>query len=91
MYRIKVVRTFLKAGVPFNTLDIFRELPEETGYRLSDKRFMLDLIPFVLKEEEASKELIKGYVLGVIFDGTTRLGEALSFVLHLNLGRYSNG
>ena len=56
----------------------FRDLLEENGYRLSDKRFMLDLIPLVLNEEEEStKQLIKNKHLGVIFDGTTWLGEAL--------------
>lgn len=82
IYRIKVVRAFLRAGVPFNKLDNFKELLEETGYRLTDKRFMLDLIPFVLKEEETtSKAMIKDKKLGIIFDGTTRLGEALTIVV----------
>ena len=59
----------------------FKELLEETGYRLTDKRFMLDLIPFVLKEEETTnKVMIKDKKLGIIFDGT-RLGEALTIVV----------
>uniref|UniRef100_A0A1X7TYX4 Uncharacterized protein n=1 Tax=Amphimedon queenslandica TaxID=400682 RepID=A0A1X7TYX4_AMPQE len=63
------------AGVPFNKLDSFKELLEETGYRLTDKRFMLDLIPFVLKEEETTnKAMLKDKKLDIIFDGTTRLG-----------------
>ena len=48
---------------------------------------MLDLIPFVLKEEEANlKELIKGKPLGIIFDGTTRMGEALAIVVRFVSG-----
>ena len=43
---------------------------------------MSDLIPFVLSEE---KKLIKGEMEGlpvaVIFDGTSRLGEALAIIL----------
>ena len=52
VYRVKVVKTFLQAGVPLSKLNIFRDLLEENGYRLSDRRFMFDLIPFILKEEE---------------------------------------
>ena len=33
VYRVKCVRTFLKAGVPLNKLDVFRELLEENAYR----------------------------------------------------------
>ena len=37
LYRVKVLRTFLTAGVPLNKLSIFRELLEENGYRLTDR------------------------------------------------------
>ena len=63
IYRIKVARTFLTAGVPFNKVEIFRDLLEENGYRLSDKRFMLDLIPFIRQQEQTIKELLKGRYL----------------------------
>ena len=81
VYRVKVVKTFLQAGVPLSKLNIFRDLLEENGYRLSDRRFMFDLIPFILKEEEKLKEELKGKHLGVVFDGTTRLGEALAIIV----------
>ena len=43
---------------------------------------MFALIPFVLKEEEATiKNEISGKDLGVIFDGTTRFGEAMVIVV----------
>jgi len=43
---------------------------------------MSDLIPCVLKQQQASvKEEIEGKYVAVIFDGTTRLGEALAVVL----------
>ena len=35
VYRFKVVRTFLKAGVAINKIDQFREILEEQGYSLS--------------------------------------------------------
>lgn len=51
VYRVKVVTCFLRAGVPLRKLIHFRELLEENAFRLSDRRYMSDLIPFVLKEE----------------------------------------
>ena len=33
VFRVKVVRTFLKAGVPFSKIDLFCELLEETAFR----------------------------------------------------------
>ena len=64
--------------VPFNKIDMFKELLEETGYCLTDKQFMFDIIPFVLKEEETNiKQMIKDKSLGIAYDGTTRLREAI--------------
>ncbi len=37
IYRVKVARTFLTAGVPLNKVPLFRELLEENGYRLKDR------------------------------------------------------
>ena len=55
---------------------------EENAVRLAGRKLMSDLIPFVLREE---KKLIKGEMEGlpaaVIFDGTSRLGEALPIIL----------
>ena len=50
-FRVKVVKTFLQAGVPLGKVDQFHTLFEETGYRLTDKRFLFDLIPFILEDE----------------------------------------
>ena len=82
VFRVKVVRTFLAAGVPLSKLCIFRELLEENGFRLSDRCFMFDLVPFILKEEEdCLKQELQGKQVGVIFDGTTHLGEAMAIIL----------
>ena len=51
VYHVKVVSAFLKAGVPLAKLDHFRDILEEHAYRLSDRRGMSDLIPFILLEE----------------------------------------
>lgn len=63
---MKVVRSFLKAGVPLSKVSSFREILEETGYRLTDRRHLFDMIPFILKEEEAViKNAIEGQHLGM--------------------------
>ena len=82
VYRVKVVTCFLRAAVPLRKLDCFRELLEEHAYRLSDRRHLSDLIPFIHSEEELKiRGEISGRPVSVIFDGTTRLGEALAIVL----------
>ena len=83
VFRVKVLSTFLRAGVALNKLELFRELFEENGYRLTDRHNMYDLIPFIQKRESnIISEEIKGKDLSVIFDGTTWLGEALAIVIH---------
>ena len=82
VYRIKVVTAFLKAGVPLSKIESFRELLEENAYRLTDRRNMHDYVPFILKDEENRiRQEIDGKQLSIIFDGTSRLGEALAIVV----------
>ena len=82
VYRVKVVTAFLRAGIPLSKLDTFRDLFEESAYHLTDKRHMSDLVPFVLKQEEGRiRNEISGKALSVIFDGTSRLGEALASIV----------
>ena len=82
VYRVKVVRTFLRAAVPLNKLATFRELLEEGGFRLTDRRHMSDLVPFILSQEvDQLKTEMNGCPVSVIFDGTTRLGEAMAIVV----------
>ena len=51
IYRIKIVTTFLKAGVPLNKINIFRDLLEENGQQLAGRRSLSDLIPFIHQNE----------------------------------------
>ena len=82
IYRVKVLTTFLKTGVPINKIDDFRHLLEENSVRLAGRKPMSDLIPFILSEERAQiKAEIEGLHVAVIFDGTSRLGEALAIIL----------
>lgn len=82
VYRLKVLKTFLRAAIPLTKLDPFRYLLEENAVRLTDRRHMSDLIPFLYSQERADiKTEIGERPLSVIFDGTTRLGEALAIVV----------
>ena len=81
VYRVKVTRTFLSAGVPLNKIALFRELLEENGFRLTDRRRMSDTVPLILQQEkEKIRNEISGKFLSVIFDGTSRLGEVFVIV-----------
>ena len=82
VFRVKVMRTFLQAGVPLNKIKIFRDLLEDNGYRLCDRRTLYDLLPFIVEEEVSRiKGEIKGKRLGIIFDGTTHVCEAFAIVI----------
>ena len=83
VFRIKVVQAFLKGGTPLNRLEFFREILEEAGMSLSSSCNIHQLIPFILEEEYKflAREL-KGKDVGIIFDGTTREGEALVVLVH---------
>ena len=82
VYRLKVVRTFLRAAVPPSKLDTFRDILEENIYHLTNRRHMSDLDPFITTKEQADiKSEIEGKPVSVAFDGTTRLGEAMAIVI----------
>ena len=82
IYRVKVVTAFLRAGIPLNKVSAFRDILEESAFRLTDRRNLNDYIPFILKQEETciTKEIKNKYV-SIIFDGTSRIGEALAIVV----------
>ena len=83
VFCVKLVSSFLKAGVPLSKLDNFREIFEESVYHLADQRNMSNLVRFIQKQEQAGIcNEIKGRHVSIIFDGTTRLGEALAIVIH---------
>lgn len=82
VFRVKVVRAFLKSGTPLSRLEYLRELFEEAGFSLTSNSHMRQLVPFILEEANStiSKELV-GKDVSIIFDGTTRDGEALVLLL----------
>ena len=52
VYCVRILSTFLKAGIPINKIPVFREILEENALRLAGRKPMSDLIPFVLQEEK---------------------------------------
>ena len=82
LYRVKVVTAFLKTEIPLSKIESLREILEKYAYRLSNARAMSDLVPFVHSQvqQNIKAELSEKYV-SVIFDGTTRLGEAFAVVV----------
>ena len=55
VYRVKVLKSFLRAGIPLNKIDPYRDLLEEGGYRLCDRRFLYDLILCYKRRRDANK------------------------------------
>ena len=84
VFCVKVVKAFLQGSVPLSKIRHFRELLEENGYRyrLTIKRYLFDLLPFILEEEKQNIKLsIQGKWLSVMFDGTSHCGEALAILV----------
>ena len=59
---------------------------EEHGQRLAGRRSLSHLIPFIHQEEIAQIKELQGNKVSVIFDGTTRFGEAMAIIV-----RFVNG
>ena len=82
VYRVRVVEQFLKCGIPMTKIDKLRPLLEEGSYRLTHSSHLSEYIPVIYADEKKKiKEEIEGRDVSVIFDGSTRLGEALAIVL----------
>ena len=85
VHHVKVIECFLRAAVSLSKIQHFRKVFEETGFQLIDRHHMSDLIPVVLKQEKSriqSKIFEQDVSVIILFDGTSRLGEALAIVLH---------
>ena len=77
-YRIKVVTSFLKAGVPLSKIDCFHDLLEENAFQISQAFYLSQLVPFIHQQEQISvKNQIDQKEISIIFDGTTHVCEAL--------------
>jgi hypothetical protein len=85
--RVYVVEQFLQAGIPLTKIDSLRGLLEENALKLTHSSHLADYIPPLLKKEKQGiREEIQDEDVSVIFDGTTRLGEALAIVVRFCTG-----
>ena len=81
VYRMQVTEHFLKAGLPLSKVDNLRPVLEQK-FRLTSQTHLRKLIPTILEQEQqrlASE--IKGRAISIVFDGTTRLGEAIAIIV----------
>lgn len=79
LYRYRCVETFLSTGTPLARVDKFRPLLVRTGISLTDSSHLAKTYIPRVEEREISlltSEFADSYV-GIHFDGTTRLGEAI--------------
>lgn len=83
LHRFELVESFLKAGIPLLKVDHLRPFLEKYGHRLTSRTHLTEIIPLVLKKEKdtVKSEISSNNAFSVIFDGSTRLGEALAIVV----------
>lgn len=87
VYRARVVEEFLLAGIPLMKIDSLRGLLEENAVRLTHSSHLANYIPPLLKrEKQIIREEIQDQAVSVVFDGTSRLGEALAIVIRFCSG-----
>ena len=69
----------LRAGIPLSKIDDLRPFLEKHGHRLTASGHLSELIPSILEKEKRDLQSVEE--VSIIFDGTTRLGEALAVVI----------
>ena len=81
-FRVEIMTNFLREGIPIAKLDGLRPIMERNNFSLTRSSHMVEYIPFILSEEKARlQSLLRDKNIGIIFDGTTRLGEAIAIVV----------
>ena len=81
----------MKAGITIGKIDMLRSLSEKNSYRLTGSYHLGQYVSMALKQEieRIKQELeIPGQVsmtsdLSVIFDGSTRQGEAIALIVRI--------
>ena len=77
LYRWRVVEVAMEEGISLNKLDALRSLLEKGGESLTHSKHLVSFVPKITQHE---KDITLGEIKGergcMIYDGTTRLGEA---------------
>eukprot|EP00734_Pompholyxophrys_sp_LG126_P000246 Pompholyxophrys_sp_v1_NODE_68_length_2521_cov_1.980130.p2 type:complete len:145 gc:universal NODE_68_length_2521_cov_1.980130:1759-1325(-) len=81
-HRMRVVEDFLAAGIALNKIDSLRPLLEVNNWSLTDSSHLRQFIPAISKKfQENLKSELTNKKISVIFDGTTKDGEAVAVVI----------
>ena len=79
LFRWRVVETLMQEGIALNKVEALRGLLERGGEKLTSSTHMAEFIPKITDRE---MQIVMGEIKGekgcIIFDGTTRLGEAIA-------------
>ena len=83
LYRYELVETLLKAGIPLLKVDSLRPFLEKYCHRLTSRNHLAEFIPMIRQKEIdfVKSEIAANSAFSVIFDGNTRLGEALAIIV----------
>ena len=83
VHRVEAVTACLQAGIPLAKLNIIRPLLERNNHRLTEATHLAQYVPFVLKteKERIREEVSEAEFVSVLFDGSTRQGEALAVIV----------
>ena len=83
LFGFEIVECVISGGIPPAKVDILRSLLEKYAHRLTHSANLRDIIPAVLEKEREKllSEVESVKEAGVIFDGTTRMGEALAIIV----------
>ena len=72
----------MKAGVAISKIVCFRDILEESSFRLTSSRHLTEMIPVVHQEkEEKVQREISGRNVSIVFDGMTHVCEAMVIVV----------
>ena len=77
------MESLLKAGIPLSKVASLRQFLEKYGYLLTSRTHLAEFIPLIRQKEIDSlkSEIAANSPFSVIFDGSTRLGEALAIIV----------
>ena len=83
LYRYELVEALLKAGIPLLKVNSLRPFVEKYGHRLTSRIHLAEFIPMIRQKEIdfVKSEIAAKSAFSVIFDRSTRLGEALAIIV----------
>ena len=83
LYRYELVKALLKAGIPLLKVDSLRPFLEKYSHRLTSQNHLAEFIPMIRQKEIdfVKSGIAANSAFPVIFDGSTRLGEALAIIV----------